>query len=330
MKKIISLVLVALFVFSLSVSAFASSAEYVDYNGHSLPDISTVWNSDSYSYAFLYQVDGLYRLTLCNKKPVYTNVDRYGATRADYNVLYGDAKFYSLSGDSWTGGNTNGNDIWFNYSADTIFWASTDILHKNGSVWLSGPVCTGESCPATDVNHDGICDDCGMRLMNLVRIPTPPVFEVDNKNTVMFYSGDTYYYTGFSSPSSYTIRGYVYGERMRATTSSSVDVIRWVSHDGINWTIDYTGTAKDYYPGEQGWTLMSSTFNWYDSYENTTDPFFPVPLWAEVEKVTQGEIPGMTANLTEVVTILTVLGVGCLALLILLKLFGKRSLIYRG
>ena len=63
----------------------------------------------------------------------------------------------------------------------------------------------------------------------------------------------------------------------------------------------------------------------------THDPnFFPIPLWEEMAQVTQGEMTGLLRNLGGTLKVLVLCGVGCLASLVVLSLFGKRSLIYRS
>lgn len=63
----------------------------------------------------------------------------------------------------------------------------------------------------------------------------------------------------------------------------------------------------------------------------THDPnFFPIPLWEKMAQVTQGEMTGLLQNLGGTLKVLVPCGVGCLASLAALKLFGKRSLIYRS
>lgn len=339
MKKLISLVLVALFVFSLSVSAFAAETEApatMYYNRVELPNISTLSDYTRYTYHVIWYCrnDQYYYVAFSNN-PFFIN-EAGSHWRSETTGTW-----WKTNSSAWSSRQNNGFGSLYTIEFSSangyeFVYANHDILNYDGSLYREGGtvlaelVCDGSSCSATDIDHDGICDDCGMQLMNLGRTPTAPEVTGNNKHFVMFYTGDTYYYTAYTSDTAYSIRGYNYGTRMRSTSDIAVNVQRFESYDGLNWQSEYSGSAKDYYPGEQGWTLISSTFNWYDSSENTTDPFFPVPLWAEVEKVTQGEIPGMTEQTTTTMGFLMLCGIGCLALLILLTLFGKRSLIYRG
>lgn len=312
MKKIISLVLAALFVFSLSVSAMAAPVlEFPDRD------------KDIYPYVAVFYDDGDDATYI-----VYST----GPFEFDGNYY---RKTDGTTGIHFVNGVQNAVLLSFSKQYYEPVYANYDIMSTSGSVAFPGTpeeeeTCNGSACSANDANFDGICDHCGMRLMNLVRTPTAPEVNGSNKNFVMFYTGETYYYTVYTSNTAYSIRGYIYGTRMRSTSDIAVNVHRFESYDGLNWSSEYSGTAKDYYPGEQGWTLLSSSFNWYDSSENTSDPFFPVPLWAEVEKVTQGEIPEMTEQTMTTLGFLMLCGIGCLALLMVLALFGKRSLIYRG
>lgn len=311
MKKFSCILLISVMLFSMSVSAFASNTN----------TLSGTW--------YINSVNGLNSTFFGTQSINFTSNGKY------YDGFYGrestqlcyelaDSTDYDFAYD---GG-------WVNEGFRTVnFGTSPQTVSTSFYEWFVGnaeqietPTCNGSICPAHDVNIDGVCDDCGMTLMSLSRSPVPPSVTGNNFNSALFYSGTLYKYTVYTSDDSYTIRGSVYGERYRADTEpSSVNVKVFESYDGLNWEQTYDGKSASNYPGEVGWELLSSSFSWYD---DNGEQFFPVPLWAEVEQVTQGEMVALTTETVGTMKVLVVCGVGLMALLVGLSLFGKRSLLF--
>lgn len=325
MKKFITLLMVVALIVAMSVPAFAST---MSYNGQVLPDIDTVWtDKETYPYAFIRYSSGSVISLIVSMQPWYVNssgTKAYTKTSTYY--------VYSLKDGVWNLIKSYYDNGALDISA--LVWTSSDIYadSKLSEVYFEGTTpevsaCDGSACPATDANFDGFCDDCGMRLMSLVRNPSPPAVTGSNINSVMFSTGEGWKYTVYTSDVAYTIRGEIYGTRYRANTEPSVNVVTYESYDGINWNQTYSGKSASSYPGEVGYTLLSSTFTWYDE---GGEPFFPVPLWKEMGALAQGEMGVMILETMETMKILMVCGIGCLALLTVLVLFGKRSLIFRG
>lgn len=322
--------LMSAIVIVLSCMVVPASATF--YGDKDLPDISAYM--EDYIHAYIWKYDNAYWLFVSDNLEYGTSTgSKHVLASADEGremKLYRSMSPYSTwvkysQGKAINQAAYNGSFVWSKYN---IYDNETNTVMYVGEFGdAPAPVCDGSTCPATDVNVDGICDNCGMTLMNLVRTPTAPNVEGNNLNTVMFYSGTTYYYTVYSSDDAYTIKGYPYGTRWRTDTSTSVNVRKYESHDGLNWAQTYNDNSSSNYPGEQGYDLISSTFTWYD--END-EPFFPVPLWAEVEEVTQGEMMGLGQTMGGTLKVLVPCGVGLMACLVVLGLFGKRLLIFRS
>lgn len=314
MKKFLSLLTVFVLAFALAVPVGATN-----YGGYDAPDFSGVWDKSNYPYAYLSKIGGSYELTVTSDPLVYSN----GIICPSRNITL---MQFAVSGGEWFESNDGGAGAGTSLVSTSVFkWSNVNILSEDGDVYYSAPSCDGSSCPATDVNIDGICDDCGMALMSLSRSPVAPDVTGSNKNYVMFYSGTVYQYTVYTSDSSYTIRGEEYGARYRTYLEPSVTATRFQSYDGINWEQTYNDKTSNDYPGEIGWELISSTYDWYTE---EGDRFFPVPLWEEVQTVTQGEMGNLTSETAGTMRTLVVCGVGLMACLMALSLFGKRWLLF--
>lgn len=322
MKRFLSLLTVFVLAFSLVVPASAVDVKKYRYGTVELTDIDTVWtDKGTRPLAVIVTVNDTVTLYTFKANPTIGNTE--------IAFTGGNTYYYDASNDIWTAGFQNaGGNIKL---SSNFHWSNFDIVASNGNIIVkaSEPVevgtCDGSSCPATDVNIDGICDDCGMTLMSLSRTPVPPDVTGNNKNYVMFYSGTVYQYTAYTSDSSYTIRGEEYGARYRTYLEPSATATRFQSYDGINWEQTYNGTTANDYPGEIGWELISSTYDWYTE---EGDRFFPVPLWEEVQTVTQGEMGTLTSETAGTMKTLVVCGVGLMACLMALSLFGKRWLLF--
>ncbi len=153
-------------------------------------------------------------------------------------------------------------------------------------------------------------------------IPTPyPILEDSGYSyayIVCDSSGLYSLYLGGSPPSPSTDASFSIGRYERYNLNNG----EWVYQSSSNF-----GTILDY--DQFVWSSVDMILDGVVYFVH--DPnFFPIPLWAKVGQVTQGEIPALTQNLGGTMKILALCGVGCLASLVVLKLFGKRSLIYRN
>lgn len=326
MKKFLSLLTVFVLAFTLAVPVGATSSVEMKYDGVSLTNIETVWDDKvSFPYPFIVP-EKPYRLYLISRLPEVDGHSIRSTGITNYEMWDYNNGVWEFS-DS---GTVSEGQIIYNAMIKQVVWTGFNMVRTDGSIYKNATepvenVCDGSSCPATDANIDGSCDDCGMTLMSLSRSPVAPDVTGSNKNYVMFYSGNVYKYTVYTSDESYTIRGEEYGARYRTYTDPSVTVQRYESYDGINWEQTYTGKTANDYPGEIGYELISSTFDWYTE---AGDRFFPVPLWEEVQTVTQGEMGILTSETAGTMRTLVVCGVGLMACLMALSLFGKRWLLF--
>lgn len=196
-------------------------------------------------------------------------------------------------------------------------------------------VCDGSTCPATDVNHDNICDDCGM-MFSVLRDYTPSDFPSGYPAVPSLGNpyARYYLYRVISSDRIYIV---AYPSTVTPTYDSTKQNGQlYFSESYGNYRLDTTNNewvlSSEESPYTIGGNNSTSVENLYSSvqiYDENGDPFFPIPLWMEMEKVTQGEMQGLTVTTAGTIQTLALCGVGLMALLVVLSLFGKRSLIFR-
>ena len=221
----------------------------------------------------------------------------------------------------------NGTQIDLELNSITLLWSNVDVSDSQGNVLLEATfaqqLCDGSSCPATDANNDNVCDDCGLTLYNTRSvIPDPYTVWTGNRFDVFpfaflyTYNGNNYLILSASQP-------YVDGGNVVIPdVASGTAYVRYTIF-GDTWRLDNsydsggTISVDDVYPSFDMLNLDGTVI-----YSRDRD-FFPLPLWAVTLQTAQGEITAEMTNLRETVWILTLCGVGCLALLIALPLFGK-------
>lgn len=145
-------------------------------------------------------------------------------------------------------------------------------------------------------------------------------------------SGDQYYIIQSTKPMEQNpVNGYV-------RASESLKYVKWYfNRDSMTWDFMHNGTLAD---GQEELgkrvNVYWASYDFLDYSGNlieAADPNFfpPTPLAEMVLEVTEEELVQVTIpNLVGGLKILVPCGVGCLALLAVLKLFGKRSLIFRS
>lgn len=166
MKKLLSLLMVTMLVVSLAVPAFAEEEytlhgkytfdlivvpvngerynENIDLvsNGKQFTGIFTIWNGSNYKIAYSDPTSPAGSLGVYDtgREPMWFNGDGYRDVEFSEPVTVS-KEFYD----------------WF--TANTHSWTP----------------CDGSTCPATDLNADGVCDDCGSLLsLRLVGYPSLP------------------------------------------------------------------------------------------------------------------------------------------------------------
>lgn len=352
MKKLLSLLMVTMLVVSLAVPAFAVDVKY-SYNGLVAPALPE-YDTETYPNAGIFYHGGDYILIVC-KKPL-----QFSRTDADGKIYTGKTSYswWTLTDGDWALNTADGynsrSDGWWGTAADSMaIWTNTKIYFSGTTdIYLSGTevveaLCDGSTCPATDVNEDGYCDDCGLRLMRMIappdgwpsNMPAPPTGFDSNSQYILMTKGDGYTYLYAFTPydaspvSEWNTIGSVHNSmqlKMYDASGNGVNVKRLtyrLSDDGEWYQHDSQSVDSTLFGDFEEIDMIYSTLSFYKE-DGTL--FFPLPLWAEVEKVTQGEMMTTLAETLGTMKILMVCGVGCLALLVVLSLFGKRSLISRG
>lgn len=179
--------------------------------------------------------------------------------------------------------------------------------------------CDGSTCTVDDPTAE-FCDDCHARL----RLASPPSsevapypsylppFDTGYWNVVYTYGSDTYLVSMVTdSPN-----GRFYGEN--ETNKLFVGYSNFIIYklNGEEWErLNYINTISELC------TLSDVVWSSKDIYYENGELFFPLPLWAQVLKVTEREVEVETVpTMTNSAVSLAVCGIGCLALLISLVL----------
>ena len=196
-------------------------------------------------------------------------------------------------------------------------------------------VCDGSTCPATDVNMDNVCDDCGMTFA--VRrsyapdgwpssLPDPPSMDY-LVYTVVKVGDDTWLYM-VNDEVTATFNFQTKTLKYTLPANSTKTVQRYVMRSGDDsWVYSSLGTlTADTF--DDTFQFIFTTEDIYDV--STGEVFFPEPLWLQVQGATQGGMTELTQKTVGTMKLLVLCGVGLLASLVVLRLFGKRSLIYRN
>lgn len=209
-------------------------------------------------------------------------------------------------------------------SEDFYLWFTDNAMDVSG--------CDGSSCPATDVNKDNICDDCG-RTFALLRDYTPSDFPSGYPAVPSLDMPNARYFLYQVRSSEYTYL-VVYPSTVTPTFDSTVQNGRLHFAESYgNFRLDRTNNewvmSSDTTPYDIGGYTgnVQALYSSVQIYDEENEPFFPIPLWMEMEKVTQGEMNTAGQAVHGAMMTLAVCGIGCLALLVVLSLFGKRSLI---
>jgi len=321
MKKIFIAALVITMCCVMLVPVSAS-----DFNGTELP----YYDKELYPYICILEK------TQYGSYTIYVSDQGFHVTYSESTgkyALYADGNFLRANYDS---------DGWVDFYAssvnNTVFTLENAVIESNyivkdalGNKYSIDIPCDGSTCPATDVNTDNICDDCGMVFAVLRSYDAPDPYTAwtadrqANFPYVFIYKNEIDANVFIMA----STRPYVQdGQIVIDTNSEHTSYLKYTQW-GNDWRLvesydDGTTITAD--------TLVSS-FNILDTdgnivYNHDTD-FFPVPLWVEMDNLTQGEMVNkFNPTLVGMILTLTVCGVGCLALLVVLKLFGKRSLTY--
>ena len=231
----------------------------------------------------------------------------------------------------------------FRYSGGSVSVYKTRWLHEECRIinviedtivsepfyyWFNNSIakpCDGSACPATDLNLDNVCDDCGMAF-SMLREFTPSDFPSGYPSVPSVAPDARYYlYRVHSSGSTYIV---AYPSTVTPTydTTKQNGYLTFSESYG-SYRLDTTNNEwvlnNDDSPYSIGGTNNNSVDILYSSVtikDENGENFFPIPLWEKVEKVTQGEIPTFNNQVVGNLMTVTLCGVGLITLLVALYL----------
>lgn len=339
MKRILSFFFAIVLIFALTIPCFAETAP-TDFTGYkwSLNDVITNFYEGTYNLSWR-ATDGTYTyegkaIKMYTRSTVYF-VEFLEASNSATTSLQ---VSYTLS----TGVRSEIGHWSFVKNIEILEHPKQTVIRE----WLIDnatfvpKVCTGETCPATDVNGDNICDDCGMPFTfnlrndvynyNGITLPQLPDFDREQYPYFFITRNET---TGSSTlrVTSATL-GYDASKNAMVFTSSGKSII----YDFVepSWVVRVESNVTEGATAAQPYSLVHWTnFDLKDETGNTLisgDPNFMPPLWEKILKVTQGEMPSAAGAVHGTMTTLTLCGVGLIALLVGLSLFGKVFHRYRN
>lgn len=318
MKHTYTIIVAALLVFVLAIHASASSS--VIY----WPDNYT--EQASFSFYGGSQLRKYYKVS----NEVFTFSDLDGA------VIYKE-----FSGDTLILGSTNYDDLGngaiivegiFSGPAGTYTenaWGNEITVPESGTYFrysennqiqalrLPGSECDGTLCPATDTDRDNICDECGSPLAMTLR------------STLLDYAR--------SLAESKASDGYPYWAIFQGSNTYYVHISKtpMTSPNGD----DLAGTGLMYNRVSQSADGVNGGSGWYNGFYQSYDEFVEAnhsisnfrpapPLAMVIQGVTEEQLNQTIPEVGQTITTILLCGVGCLALLILLHLLGKKSRIF--
>lgn len=321
MKRILMICL-TLILFVVSVIPVSAT----EYGGVDLPDIEQLYHDTNYEYAYIYFMANNYYLCLSEQKP--TN------SHANYWSTLGAGKSYKLVGEAWDSLHSSNSDgiIMSNYNAP--IWGTHDLYDLNGSQVLGGNPfpsieCDGSSCPATDQNHDNVCDVCGNVLTLSLRSTLLEYAHAVIENGKSIFDSTEYWLVTEDPPSDgYRIfmstEPFTYNPNTGNLISNGI-----VQRTTVSQEDDGSFTGGTSWASKQPTSYTSLDYGRPVDTSHDIEHFFPVTLWMEMTQVTETEMENLQGETVGTMKVLVACGVGLIALLVVLKLFGKRSLIFR-
>ena len=164
MKKLLAVMLCVIFALTCIIPVSAASPSHMSYNGVVLPNINGLINS-AYPKAFIYKYNSTtYDLVICKGDVIIsTSTENYDKVFSvtDYEV-------YAIKPAEGTISKVNSGYKDPICSYDKVIWTNCTIKRDGVIVFTATdpviPICTEVDCPATDLNKDNICDDCGFEF----------------------------------------------------------------------------------------------------------------------------------------------------------------------
>lgn len=211
-------------------------------------------------------------------------------------------------------------------------------LADNTDSWVVEEVkCDGSTCHVADFNVDGVCDTCGNVLAFAAYgrqytpsnwpsyLPSPPLGFDEGSDYIVTSNTDgtikLFVWTPINSYENFEWRNRI---------ALSMEYIRIQSWDGDNPA--YMSFHEYSYSGAtEQWTSVSSSqsqnsttigtvsntsiiYSTLDIYYEDGTPFFPRPLTGAVQEVIRAEVQATRTKVVQTMKVLTITGVGLLAL----------------
>lgn len=325
-KKISILLLVVVLMLGLFSSFTIASAASLE----GLPALPSGDYGENYvlyknSYGVYMLYTGISSVTV--KDSTITEHGSYTLTVQDvgsgsmYSASLGDSSWNRIS--SYSGGN---------HQYGYVVPGSESFIHapcyiEFGSLvffdpsWSGGSTeeqyCDGTGCPATDANHDGICDVCGL-VLRLASIPEAPSILPDGgygNNYALWVENGVYYALVDFTPSNSVVSVSGYGYRVDFTLTEPTASYRY---DNGSWVF-----INDRPVGGSTFSIVqqSDLIHYPEALTFEGEDFFVPPL--TLETAVKGGIADLLQTMMKALTILVGLGVLLMASLIGLDLFGK-------
>lgn len=305
MKRIFSLSLAVLFVVALAIPVLATD---------SIPSLPDIEDASTYKYTTItLQDDNYYYLYFMQFEPYID--DANGRVR---NSSQATSYKYKLDGGTWA---LQYKDVIYKDSILGKYVTSNyEPKYKDGSIYEPpAPVeCDGSTCPATDQDHDNICDDCG-RVLTMSLRSSILEYAQGRAETYVDYP---YYAVVQHATHDGSVIVYIAKEPMYAL-SPRYDT---VDGDSLSWF--QVNTNED---GTFAHTVRNSSEPWTGNliYANhSIANFLEPPLAVVIQGVTGEAMETTLPNLYQTIRTIVLCGVGCLAFLMVFHLLRSRLFPY--
>lgn len=236
--------------------------------------------------------------------------------------------YYKGTGTTQVGKVSSGMWAWSNdkYKNIVITEPITDAsllswLDENST--YEAPKCDGTSCIWADDNYDGFCDTCGFALMSFN-------YDLYDYTLRVLESGLAYYEVDYwvITEERVTPTNEIYYDIYLSATPFKYNNI--LTSDSEYYVNTVTVNSSDV-PVSRGWITSEAGTHTIvgtpKASSHNIDDFFPPNPSLTLQQTVREELRAMTQQVVGTMKILVVCGIACLALLVVLNLFGKRSLL---
>lgn len=208
--------------------------------------------------------------------------------------------------------------------SDLIVYGIADSELALFEHFATTPRCDGTSCSWADDDLNGICDTCGVALLNFRYNSLEDYAQVHINNGQSLYTDASYWVL-------YRMEGdekiYILLSNAPFEYDGSSSIIQPLTTTGTMRKSDVSLMSTGQYGGG-GWSTVSGSSIEVDPYKvidasETIEGFFPLPLHQVIQAVTEGAMMEQIPILGGKILVLIISGIGLLALLLVLILFGK-------